>query len=184
MSNDHGGPPGDRSSPAAELAAMVWAEHGPSMLAYATRLTTDRDVAEDLVQEALVRAWRRPDSVTNERGSLRGWLLTIVRNLAVDRHRALRSRPLEVAESPGTTPWEPDHADAVVARVIVRDALGRVSPGQRAVLHHLYIEGRSVAETSQLLSLPVGTVKSRSHYALRSLRTIVSGDGADLNLVA
>ena len=62
------------------------------MLAYATRLLGDRASAEDVVQEALIRAWRNPDVLTNGKGSTRGWLLTVVRNLVVDRWRSAASR--------------------------------------------------------------------------------------------
>jgi len=58
------------------------------MLAYATQLTRDRAAAEDVVQEALVRAWRHSDSLTNGKGSVRGWLLTVVRNIVTDQIRA------------------------------------------------------------------------------------------------
>ena len=83
------------------------------MLAYATRLLGDRASAEDVVQEALIRAWRNPDVLTNGKGSTRGWLLTVVRNLVIDRARARAARPAEVADDPdpqpsGITPiWSP-----------------------------------------------------------------------------
>ena len=62
------------------------------MLAYATQLTRDRAAAEDVVQEALVRAWRHPDSLVNGKGSVRGWLLTVVRNIVTDQFRARNAR--------------------------------------------------------------------------------------------
>ena len=63
------------------------------MLAYATRLLGDRAAAEDVVQEALIRAWRHPEVLTNGKGSIRGWLLTVIRNLVTDRVRARAARP-------------------------------------------------------------------------------------------
>ena len=67
------------------LVHAVYREHGRAMLAYATRLLDDRAAAEDVVQEALIRAWRHPEVLTNGKGSIRGWLLTVVRNLVTDR---------------------------------------------------------------------------------------------------
>src|SRR2546430_1955690 len=63
------------------LVRSLFQEHGRAMLAYATQLTRDRAAAEDVVQEALVRAWRHPDSLDSSKGSVRGWLLTVVRNI-------------------------------------------------------------------------------------------------------
>ena len=93
------------------------------MLAYATTLTRDRAAAEDVVQEALLRAWRHPDSLVNGKGSVRGWLLTVVRNIVKDQIRARNARPHEVAEGPVETAFEGDHADQVVNSMVVVDAL-------------------------------------------------------------
>jgi RNA polymerase sigma-70 factor, ECF subfamily len=140
------------------------------MLAYATRLLGDRAGAEDVVQEALVRAWRNPDVLTNGKGSTRGWLLTVVRNLVIDRVRAKAARPAEVAEDPDAHPAERDHADLVATAVTVHAALRELSEGHRVVLQQLYLEGCTLGEAAERLGVPTGTVKSRSYYALRALR--------------
>ncbi len=140
------------------------------MLAYATRLLSDRAAAEDVVQEALVRAWRSPDSLVNGRGSVRGWLLTVVRNLVIDRARAKEARPREVAESASGGPVEADHADQVVDSMVVLAALDGLSAEHREVLEQMYLHGCSVAEAAERLGIPPGTVKSRSYYGLRALR--------------
>src|SRR3954464_3392388 len=80
------------------LIRSLYEEHGRALLAYATRLTGDRATAEDVVQETLVRVWKNPDVLVNGRGSVRGWLLTVVRNIVIDRARARSSRPAEVTD--------------------------------------------------------------------------------------
>lgn len=152
------------------LLHAVYAEHGRALLAYATRLLGDRAAAEDVVQETLIRVWRHPEVVTNGRGSTRGWLLTVVRNLVTDRVRARAARPQEVAEDPAAPPVERDHADRVVASVTVLRAMDALSEDHRGVLHELYFQGRSLTEVATALGIPPGTVKSRSYYALRALR--------------
>ncbi len=142
------------------------------MLAYATQLTRDRAAAEDVVQEALVRAWRHPDSLVNGKGSVRGWLLTVVRNIVTDTVRARRARPPEVPEGPTESAVERDHADQVVNSIVVTDALNRLSTEHRQVLEQVYLRGSTVAEAAQVLGIPPGTVKSRSYYALRALRDL------------
>jgi RNA polymerase sigma-70 factor, ECF subfamily len=164
---------GGRQAAADEaLIRSLFNEHGRALLAYATRLTNDRAAAEEIVQETLVRAWRNPDALVNGRGSVRGWLLTVARNIVIDRARAKAARPTEVAESPGTEPVHRDHAESVVNSVVVLEALQRLSEEHRSVLIEIYFRGRNVNEAAQSLGIPVGTVKSRSYYALRALRDV------------
>ncbi|MFE6067318.1 sigma-70 family RNA polymerase sigma factor [Streptomyces sp. NPDC056525] len=159
-----------RGSTDEALIRAVYEEHGNALLAYATRLTDDRATAEDVVQETLIRAWRHSEALVNGKGSVRGWLLTVARNIITDRYRAKAARPAEVAESPATPPVEEDHADSVVDTMTVLGALDRLSPEHRDVLTELYYRERSVAEAADTLGIPAGTVKSRSHYALKALR--------------
>lgn len=153
------------------LVRAVYDEHGRALMAYATRLLGgDRVGAEDVVQETLVRAWRNPEVLTNGKGSTRGWLLTVTRNIVTDRIRARASRPQEVPEAPDRPPVARDHADAVAASVTVLSALEGLSADHRGVLDQIYFQGRSLGEAATALGIPAGTVKSRSYYALRALR--------------
>jgi RNA polymerase sigma-70 factor (ECF subfamily) len=159
------------------LVRALYEEHGRALLAYATRLTRDRAAAEDVVQETLMRAWRHPEVLVNGRGSVRGWLLTVARNLVTDRVRARSARPAEVAESADQpAAVDRDHAEQVVDSVVVMGALDTLSEDHRVVLEEVYFRGRSIAEAAEALSIPPGTVKSRCYYALRALRTTLDPD--------
>jgi RNA polymerase sigma-70 factor, ECF subfamily len=162
------------------LIRSLYEEHGRAVLAYANRLLGDRAAAEDVLQETLVRAWRHAHAMVNEKGSVRGWLLTVARNIIIDRTRARASRPMEVAESPATPPLQHDHADGVVNSMVVLAALDKLSDDHRNVLVELYYRGRSVAEAAQALGIPPGTVKSRSFHALRAMRTAMGGAGTEV----
>jgi RNA polymerase sigma-70 factor (ECF subfamily) len=162
------------------LIVEIVAEHGAAMRSYALQLTGDHAAAQDVVQEALVRAWRHGDALTNGRGSVRGWLLTVVRNLVTDAVRARRARPQEVAESATVVPRQRDHAEQVAAAVTVRGALVRLSPEHREVLELVYLADLSVAEASAVLGIPTGTVKSRCHYGLRALRDVLAPDAPEV----
>jgi RNA polymerase sigma-70 factor, ECF subfamily len=158
-----------------EWVRQLFEEHGRAMLAYATRLTGDRSAAEDVVQEALVRAWRHRVVPVEGKSAARAWLFTVVRNLVVDRFRARSSRPIEVVETVMTHPVERDHADGVVNSMLVLQALDSLSPEQRVVLEDVYLHGKTVRETAEALGIPPGTVKSRTHAALRSLNRLLRG---------
>lgn len=157
------------------LVASLYAEHGRLVLAYIHKLTGDRQLAEDVLQETLLRAWRHAGNLTAEHGSVRGWLLTVARNIVTDRVRARTraKRPQEVAESPSAPPVVPDHAEDVVNSVYVRHALQSLSPEHRAVLVTVYYGGKTVVEAAEILGVPAGTIKSRLHHALRNLRNAV-----------
>jgi RNA polymerase sigma-70 factor (ECF subfamily) len=154
----------------------LYAQHAGPVLAYLLRLTRDRGRAEDLLQETMLRAWRRPAVVEPGRGSIRAWLCTVARNLVVDDLRARAARPSETAlpedsgpQGVGNTPDEgPDPYEAALTGWEVADALSALSAEHRAVLIEVYYRGASVAEAAQRLGIPQGTVKSRTYYALRS----------------
>ncbi len=167
------GPRRRRADPAAADEALIralYADHGRALLAYAGRLTGDRAAAEDVVQETLVRAWRNLDVVTNGRGSVRGWLFTVARNIVIDQVRARAARPQEVADSADVPAGAGDLADQVVDSVVAMDAMDGLSQEHRSVIEEIYFRGRTVAEAAAVLDIPPGTVKSRSYYALRALR--------------
>jgi len=146
-------------------------DHGNALLTYAEMLTNDRHSAEDIVQETLVRAWRHAERLSHTEGSVRGWLLTVVRNIAIDRRRSAYARH-ETITSDEHDVLQPDHADAVTTSVAVAGYLRKLSPEHREVLAHTYLYGRTLQETARILGVPVGTVKSRQHYALNNLRFI------------
>lgn len=165
----HGRVPEDEA-----LVRTLYQQHGAAILAFATGLTGDRAIAEDVLQETLVRAWRHAASLSDSIGSVRGWLFTVARNIVTDQLRAKSVRPKEVAQSQELTPSEHDHAQQVVDSIVALQALEKLSPEHRVVLEELYFRGRSVTEAAVSLGIPPGTVKSRAHYALKAMRDNLS----------
>jgi RNA polymerase sigma-70 factor (ECF subfamily) len=164
----------EQRAPDEDLIRFLFEEHGRSVLAYATRLTGDRAAAEDVLQETLLRAWRHADNLRNDsKGSVRGWLLTVARNIITDRARARAVRPQEVGEPIDVPAVERDHAEQVVNEMAVLGAMDKLSAEHREVLVEMYYRGRTVAEAAQALRIPPGTVKSRSYHAMRALRAVL-----------
>ena len=161
-----------------ELLRVMFAEHGDALYAHALRLVSgDRHRAEDLVQETLLRAWRHPEALDPDRGSIRAWLFTTARNLAIDSWRRRSVRVAEVITDTVPEPVTDDEADRTVEGWLIAEALGRLSDVHRQVLVECFYRGRSVAEAAARLGIPPGTVKSRTHYALRSLRLVLEEMG-------
>jgi len=150
--------------------------HARELWRFAMRLTRDPQVAEDLVQEALLRAWRDPGLADRSEQASRAWLFTVVRNLVVDRWRSAAARH-EVVAAELVEPSIADRSGEVLDRWLVTDALRSLSGQHRHVIAAAYYEGRSVADIAAELRIPEGTVKSRLHYGLRSLRLALQEKG-------
>ncbi|MFJ3904973.1 sigma-70 family RNA polymerase sigma factor [Streptomyces sp. NPDC090025] len=161
------------TAPTADERAMrtLQREHGPALFSFLLGFTQgDRQRAEDLVQETLVRAWLHPEVFDSAYESMRPWLFTVARRLAIDARRSRLSRPNEIGDDLlATTPDPADVTESAVAALDVREAVRGLRPEHRAVLVRIYFHGLTVNEAAAELGIPAGTVKSRSHYALRQL---------------
>ena len=154
----------------------LYAEHGGALLRYALHLSGgDRQRAEDLVQETIVRAWRHPEAVADR--PARPWLFAVARNLAVDAYRARQSRPPEVGQAALDTLPAEDDADRTLESWAVAEALASLRPDHRKVIVETYYRGCSVAEAAATLGIPAGTVKSRTFYALKALKLALQERG-------
>jgi RNA polymerase sigma-70 factor, ECF subfamily len=153
------------------LMQQLHDEHAAALWGYSLRLTgQDRARAEDVVQETLLRAWRNHDRLDESRGSVRSWLFTVARNIVIDEWRTSRSQhEVAVAEVPEARE-DVDRTDQLLTSWLVAEAVTSLSADHRAVLLECYYRGHPVSEAAEHLGIPPGTVKSRTHYALRALR--------------
>ena len=152
------------------LMRQLHDEHAGALWGYCLRLTShDRSRAEDVLQETFLRAWRHRAILDSPPAAVRSWLFTVARNIVIDEWRTSRARSeVTVADVPETV--EGDRTDRLLLSWVVADALTKLSEEHRAVLLECYYRGMPVAEASRRLGVPEGTVKSRTHYALRALR--------------
>jgi RNA polymerase sigma-70 factor (ECF subfamily) len=170
-----GQPPADDER--AVLLRAVHDEHGQDLLRYVLRLTSgDGQFAEDVVQEALLRLWKKPELLEQPGNAARAWLFTVARNLVIDDRRSARySR-----ESFTNTVPEgraPDPIGPAFDKWVLSDALLSLSKEHRTVIVRSYYLGQSVAEIARQEQIPEGTVKSRCHYALGALRIALQERG-------
>ncbi|OJY49971.1 sigma-70 family RNA polymerase sigma factor [Pseudonocardia sp. 73-21] len=161
--------------------ASAYREHRPRLLARARGLLDDPQLAEDVVQEVLTRAWTACSSFDPAAGPpVSAWLATITRRVVIDQARARAVRPglhPAAADDRAADRVTPDAADTVVTRVDLLEALSGMTTAHRAVLVGAVVRDRPHADLAAELHVPVGTVKSRVHHALRGMRTHLTAPG-------
>lgn len=148
--------------------------------ALALRITTETGLAEDVVQDSFLGLWRNAERYAEAKGSVRGWLLAIVRHRAIDAMRRQRAGvvlgedPDEVLPASLTLPdiW-PEVAGRLEAEQ-VRVALTVLPPAQREVIELAYFDGLTQREIADQTRAPLGTVKSRMRLGLVALREKLS----------
>jgi RNA polymerase sigma-70 factor (ECF subfamily) len=178
----------------AVLERMVGGEHGAIEILYerykkmafalALRITADATLAEDVVQDAFVGAWRNAGRYAEGRGSVKTWLLSIVHHRAIDAIR--RRRPTtELPDGDLPTPPSltlPDVWAEVAGRLdrdAVMTALGTLSDVQREALELGYFGGLTQVEIAARTETPLGTVKSRMRLGLLALRRALETPGGE-----
>jgi RNA polymerase sigma-70 factor (ECF subfamily) len=144
-------------------------------LATALRVVANREQAEDLVHDGFVAVWQKIDRFDPMRGSLRSWLLTVVRNRAIDRVRSARSSiAIEVADEQSLLRTSPNPTwEAAIARrsaAELRSALDGLPAEQRQAIELAYFGGNTYREIAVLTNVPLGTANGRLRLGLAKLR--------------
>jgi len=159
----------------------LFRRYGPPALGLAARVTGDRSLAEEVAQEVFLATWRRAASYDGARGSVRAWLLSQIHHRAVDvvrREESERKRSraqIEPAEAGPTPDDVVDDEWLEVRRTQVRRALDDLPREQRNVLELAYFGGMTQSQVASHIGVPLGTVKSRTITALRTLREKLAG---------
>lgn len=161
----------------------LYDRYGATALATALRVVGSREEAEDVVHDAFVTIWRKMDRFDAQRGSLRAWLMTVVRNRGIDRVRARRSTvDVEEADERSLLRTGPNPTwDAVVTRTSISDlraALATLPDEQRRSVELAYFEGYTYREVATLTGVPAGTANGRMRLALAKLRDALGGSSA------
>ena len=148
--------------------------HSRKLFAVAFAILQDRAEAEDIVQETFLTAWRQAAVYSQERGRVRGWLLSIARNRAIDRLRRTRNvRQIDEVSDSLVDQRSANLEEAIdekARRERLRQALAVLSADQREAVELAYYGGLTQQEISQRTGAPVGTVKGRMRLAMEKLR--------------
>jgi RNA polymerase sigma-70 factor (ECF subfamily) len=158
--------------------AAAHAAYHARMLARARRVVVDPDLAEDVVQEAFLRAWRSCSSFDPAGGPLVNWLLVITANTAIDMVKArVRRPPLASGPAGQDAPASgADGIDLLILRSQLRDALHRIGAHHRDAVVETVLRDRPHAEVAAEFGISPGTLRTRVHYGLRRLRRLLETD--------
>jgi RNA polymerase sigma-70 factor (ECF subfamily) len=161
--------------------AEVYRRHGGPVFGLAKRLLRDPDLAEEIVQEVMLRLWNNPEKFDADRGSLRSYLLSHTHGRSIDlirsesARRIREERDAKLAVEAGLSleeeVWEMALADHV------RNALGELDEGERKAIELAYFGGYTYREVAKLLNTPEGTIKSRIRSGLQRLNGLLVKSG-------
>ncbi|NKX55253.1 sigma-70 family RNA polymerase sigma factor [Arthrobacter mobilis] len=155
-----------------EAVAQLYRDHAVALRRFVLAAMANPDQAEDVVQETILRVWRRGA----DPGNLRGYLYQTARHVIIDEYRR-RARRIQATGFPDDDPAAPDQVDKLLLRVLMEEALGRLSAEHRNVILALHYQRLTAADAAKVLNIPLGTVKSRAFYAAKALRAVLDEMG-------
>jgi len=164
-----------------QALGLLEARYGGCLLSVIERVVRNRELAEDLLQEGMLKVWTSISSYDAEKGRLFTWMVRVCCNQAIDALRSphhrfhQRSQPLEnpaVCQTPAPASFNPEH-------IGVRELTQRLKPRQLEVIDLLYFGGCTQSEAAQELNIPLATVKTRARAALVALALLAGVSGAD-----
>ncbi|MDE3074453.1 MAG: sigma-70 family RNA polymerase sigma factor [Chloroflexota bacterium] len=167
-----------------DALARLYDLYGGLAYGLALRILVDPGAAEEAVQEGFFNVWRNASQYTADRGSVRGWVASIVHHQAIDRLRRLRSRrldaSLELTEESGQRPDVWGEVVASLERQSIDRALSALPQDQRKTIELAYFGGYSQSQIADLLRVPLGTVKGRLRLGMDKLRAAMADSNLEL----
>jgi RNA polymerase sigma-70 factor (ECF subfamily) len=167
-----------RTDESGDALRALYRAYGGELYGFALNALGERGAAEEIVQEVFLRAWRHGDSYDPQRASVRTWLYQIARHAIIDARRRAAVRPGLALHEP--VDEEESHGRSIEQAMLgwqVAAALERLTPEHRQMVRMAHFQGLTMREIADHTKLPLGTVKSRTWYALRSLRLVLEEMG-------
>ena len=166
----------------------LYDRYGSTLFPIAVRIVRERSEAEDVLHDAFVAVSERAGQYAAERGSVIAWLVTLVRNLSLDRMRRRERRGAlardVIAHEPPASARDPERlASDASERAKIRRALAKLPAAQRHTLEVAFFEGLSYPEIAERENVPLGTIKSRAARALAALRGALAEEGVAMEKV-
>ncbi len=155
---------------------LIYENYGKILFGTILKIVGEGDIAEDVLQEVLVKIWKNGKQYDQQKGRLFTWLINIARNAAIDKTRSIQFKQSVNIRQEGNTVSNKNEEATYALEV---DAIGlekwvdQLDPKQREVIEIIYFKGYSHREAAKVLELPLGTLKTRVRTALNELRKLV-----------
>lgn len=156
-----------------EAVARLYRDHATALRRFVRAATSDADQVEDVVQETILRVWKRGPETDN----MRGYLYQTARHVIIDGYRRRTRRPGETGLGEDEPASEEDQLERLLLRVVMEEALARISADHRNIILALHYQRLTSSEAARSLGIPLGTVKSRAFYAAKALRAVLDEMG-------
>jgi RNA polymerase sigma-70 factor (ECF subfamily) len=165
-----------------EAMGELYDRHSPMLLPIALRIVRDRTEAEDILHDAFIAVSERASQYVEARGSVVAWLVTLMRNLSIDRTRRSGRRQAIARDFLSNEPPPSERSPEglmydAVERAKIRRAIASLPEAQRETLELAFFEGLSYPEIAERKNVPLGTVKSRAARALSTLHAVLASEG-------
>lgn len=161
-----------------EAFELIYRRYAQTIMSITFRMLGDRESAADVTQTAFLRLWQQASKLSVRSGSIRGWLITVARNAALDLLRARRTEAVPLTHD---TPEIADSSETSIQVIAgfqtraVRDVIDLLNQDQRTVIELAFFGDLTQSAIAECTGMPLGTVKSRLRLAMRHLRTALAG---------
>lgn len=159
---------------------LIFKYFAPRIKSYMLRLTTDEQLAEELMQETMITVWHKADRFDPRKGALSTWIFTIARNLRIDAVRR-EKRPEFDPDDPAFVPDEAIPADALImlqqSSNELQQAMEKLPKEQFELIKMSFYDDHSQSAIAEKMNIPLGTVKSRMRLAFDKLRLSLTNSG-------
>ncbi len=166
-----------RSDETGEAMRGLYRLYGGELYGFSLNALGDRGAAEEIVQEVFLRAWRHAGTYDPQKAAVRTWLFQITRHAIIDARRRASVRPSLAQHEPVGEAEAGGSLEQAMLGWQVAAALERLTPEHRQMIRMAQFRGLTMREIAAHTGLPLGTVKSRTWYALRSLRLVLEEMG-------
>jgi RNA polymerase sigma-70 factor (ECF subfamily) len=152
--------------------AQLYDAYGNALFGVVFRIVHTQELAEQVLQDTFLKAWRNIDSYDAGKGRLFTWLLNIARNTAIDATRTAHFQNSQKTDAIDTLVSQPSTQTLNPETLGLRELVGRLDDKYKEIIDLIYFKGHTQEETAEITGIPIGTIKTRLRYAINELRNI------------
>ena len=150
--------------------AEVYDRYSAALNGIVSRIITDEDAAQDVLQDTFVKIWKNIQQYDSSKGSFFTWMLNIARNTSIDSFRKLKKEGKSEIQNPENSVSVFGTIEQNTNTIGLEKLVEKLSPEQQLMIRYVYFKGYTHQEVADELDLPLGTVKTRTRLAMRELR--------------